>query len=204
MKIKSILKIVIFGAIVTFLNHKFIRYDSSGKIINSNSIQEPSVVVLLGTPRISKSGKINPYYAYRIEKVLELYQQGKIEKLIISGSQFNKYRENEIELMSNDLMVKGFPLSLTEIDTAHNTFQSIEQLSPEENVVLISQSFHLERAVYIASLLDLNVKGIPATGNPSKVMVIREHLSRVKLYFDFFTSQTSVRNFLTEFKILNN
>jgi len=85
----------------------------------------------------------------RLDAAFELYQMDKIQKIFVSGGT-GKNGYNEAKAMFHYLIKKGVlsknivkdPLGFTSSKTSQNAFQL---LGGDENVVAISQQFHISR-----------------------------------------------------------
>ncbi len=147
--------------------------------------------LLLGTSKYLRNGNINDYYRKRILATIELIRVGKIKYLIISGDNSRK-TYSEPEEMRSDLIAAGVESNLIWLDYAgFRTFDSMVRLREifgQKNVTVISQRFHNERALFIASR-----EGIDAIGFNAKDVSayygfrtqLREYLARVKVFADF-------------------
>lgn len=158
---------------------------------DTNKIPFNRVGLLLGTTKYTSiAGFNNPYYTYRIEAATSLLKMNKIEYIIISGDN-GKKEYNEPELMRTDLIQAGIDSSKIFLDYAgFRTLDSIVRLKEvfgQDSVTIISQKFHNERAIYIASK-----KGIMAYGFNAKDVTrkqgfktqLREKFARVKVFLD--------------------
>jgi len=190
----------VFGTIVTVslvslvINAVSVSYSSRNLIFDDcNKIPKVEFGLLLGTPKYLPNGNINHYYKSRIGAVLKLYRRGKIESVIISGSVLDKYGENEIELMRSDLIQGGIDNAhLISDENGNCTLDSIinaKKILQGERVVIVSQSFQLERALYIARREGMDVVGFSAKGKISKKLLVREFLARLKMRVDLILNR---------------
>ena len=129
---------------------------------------------------------------YRIDAAVKLFRQGKIKYLIVSGDNGRK-EYNEPETMRADLISAGVDSSKIFLDYAgFRTFDSVVRLKEifgQDAVTIISQPFHNERAIYIATGEKINAIGFNAKDVNSRVGMktqIREKLARVKVIIDFW------------------
>lgn len=148
------------------------------------------VGLLLGTSRVDKRGYNNFFYVYRIQAALALIQQKKIKYLIISGDNSRK-EYNEPEMMKTDLVNAGVDSTIIYLDYAgFRTFDSIKRAKAifgQDSVTIISQQFHNERAIYLASkegmtAIGFNAKDVGVRGLKTH---LREKLARVKVFADY-------------------
>lgn len=152
----KLISLFTLGIFLLWVNYKYISCSSNEFIYNnSGDIPKSEYVLFLGTPKYLSDGNINNYYKNRIKSVIELYLRGKVSKIIISADTLNKYKENEVELIKSDLIKKGINESSLILDKNGNrTWKSITNLKGKnnfDNIIIISQKFHLERAIYISN-----------------------------------------------------
>ncbi len=189
-----------------FLNYKYISHSSSESIYTelegNKNMPNVELALLLGTPKHLPSGRVNNYYKNRITATVELYKNNKISKILISADKNNKYQENEIDLIKLDLIKEGVLEKDLLFDyNGFRTWNSIQKLKEvidsntivndsisKQSVLIISQKFHLERAIYLAKKAGIkNCIGFAAKGGMSNQLLIREILARVKMQLDLLT-----------------
>lgn len=173
----------------SIINYQIIKRSARDAIYCiSNESPVVEFGMILGTPKYLPNGRVNNYYKSRISSVFYLYQKSKINKIIISADTLNKYQENEIELIKNDLLSKGVKnIDLICDVNGSRTWNSILEAKKwvnKDKVIIISQNFHLERALYIAKKKNLQAIGYKAKGSISNKLWIREILARVKMRID--------------------
>jgi SanA protein len=186
------LGLVVTVVVIIFICDAIIRNAAAGKLYNDAAlIPYHKTALLLGTSKFLSGGSINPYYSYRIEAAAELIRKGKAKYLVISGDN-SQVDYNEPVMMKNDLLKLGIDPSIIYLDYAgFRTFDSMVRLKEifgQDSVTVISQPFHNERAIYIASR-----EGITAIGYNAKdvnkafglQVQVREKLSRVKVFLDY-------------------
>jgi len=147
--------------------------------------------LLLGTTKYLKGGKINYFYKYRIDSAVKLFKAGKIKAIVVSGDNGTKHYD-EPTAMHDDLVARGIPSKYITLDYAgFRTLDSIvraEAIFDLKDYIIISQGFHLERAIYIAHAKNQKVLGFVAKDFKNTVwakrMEHRELLARAKAIFD--------------------
>ncbi len=84
--------------------------------------------------------------------------------LIVTGDD-GKYASNEIKGMVDYLHAQGVPDEILFVDAgAYRTFDSCEHLKQKgfSDVLLITQAFHLPRALYLCNKIGVNADGVVA------------------------------------------
>jgi SanA protein len=150
-------------------------------------------ILLLGTSKyIDPQGKRqyeNLYYKARIASVVELYKSGRVKSVLISGDRHGAY--NEPEDMKKDLVKAGISAKLISEDfDGFRTFDSIirmrQQLKGNETILIVSQYFHLERAIYLARQKGMEAEGYAAKGSMTLSMIQREFLAKPRIILDIY------------------
>jgi len=156
----------------------------------TSAIPKNKVGLLLGTSKYVSGGRINLYYQYRIDATIALYKAGKIEYVLISGDNSRK-EYSEPEEMQADLIAAGIPTEKIFLDYAgFRTYDSIvrcREVFGENNITIISQPFHNQRALFIANRKDIHAVAYNAQDVPAQYSVktgIREKFARVKMLMD--------------------
>lgn len=158
-------------------------------------IPNKPIALVLGTSKyIGKS--LNPYYSYRIEAAVELYNSHKIKGFLLSGD--NAHRSyNEPWTMKRDLLKAGIKEEEIFLDYAgFRTLDSIvraNQIFDLDDFVIVTQTFHCDRALFIAQYYEINAAclGVPSPVPTSWFNVrLRETFARTKAFIDLYIINT--------------
>ncbi len=159
------------------------------------------VGLLLGTARFQPGGGVNPFFQYRIDAAVALFEAGKIDYILASGDNLHP-SYNEPAAMQDALLQRGVPEERIYLDYAGiNTFDSIQRaryVFGQKNVTVISQRFHAARALYVAEQQEMDAVGYRARdveGTASLRMTVREYLSRTKAVLDVHLLRRRVPQF---------
>ncbi len=132
----------------------------------------------------------NLYFKYRIQAAAELWHAGKVDFLIVSGDNREKYY-NEPVTMRKALVKAGVPYDKIVCDYAGlRTLDSVvraNKIFGLSELTLVSQKFQNERAAYIAKANGITVYGYNARdveGYAARKTEDREVLARVKMWLD--------------------
>lgn len=148
------------------------------------------VGLVLGTARQLRSGAPNPHYRHRIAAAAALYHGGKVSFLLVSGD--NSRRDyDEPTMMRDDLIAAGVPADRIVRDYAgFRTLDSVvraREVFGVEEALVISQEFHVARALYLGDHRGLRLEGFAAadaTGGSALRVRTREVLARTLAVFD--------------------
>lgn len=183
------LTVVCLGCLVLVgvMNHCDRRITNAAKGRCYDRVEDIPAVqwgVLFGTGR---NRRANEYYDSRMAATIELYQAGKIQCVFISGENLHADYQ-EVDSMYQALLAIGVPPERMVCDTAgrdtYSTLLHTQELVDTACVILISQRFHNERALYYSDRM--GVKAIAYNAAPNSVWYkrfrdyTREKLARVK------------------------
>lgn len=177
-------------------NLTVIVYGNKHSVKEAVAINESQPVLILGTSKMLKSGKgENLYYRYRIDAAKDLWENNKASYFIISGDKSKTQMDvrggflyDETRDITNDLKAFGVPEDKIKVDTAgFRTLDSmvrIRGLFKVKNLIVISQQFHVQRALFLAMFYNVNGTGYYAKGSSTTAMLIRETFGKCKLVLD--------------------
>lgn len=183
-----------FGSSVTMfaliiVNYHWMSYTSKDRIFtNIAQLPKYDTIMVLGSGRIYNTDRPNYLFIGRMKATsrLALNQHGK--HIIASGADDVK-KYDEPHDMKKELIRRGVNEDMiSEDDKGSNTFNSVMSLSVNKSnkVIIISQHYHLERALYFARSLNVDAVGYAAGGFPGAtpfVFIAREYLARIKARF---------------------
>lgn len=173
-----------------------IRQSVSGKTYDSiEDLPKNRVGIILGTAKKLSNGQPNAYYTHRIEATAALFKAKKIAFILVSGDNGSIYY-NEPHTIKKDLVKKGIPAEKIVLDYAgFRTLDSMvraKYIFGLDEVTVISQKFHNERALYLAQKKGLNAIGFNAkdiSGTSGLKVKFREYFARVKVFLDLITNK---------------
>lgn len=150
------------------------------------------VALILGTSRYTHRGTTNLFFKYRIAAAADLYKEGKVKHIVVSGD--NSLKEyNEPREMRKALMALGVPEAAITLDYAgFRTLDSVvrcKKVFGQDNIIIISQRFHVQRALFIAKKYDINAVALAAQDPPEKYSFktrFREYFAKVKAVIDLY------------------
>lgn len=132
----------------------------------------------------------------RVETAADLYFIGKVEKILMSGdNRFDNY--NEPEAMRQYALSLGVPAEAIAMDYAgrrtYDTCYRARVIFGVEDALLVSQGFHLPRALFLCNTLGLEADGVEANQRRYRnrallIWNIREQLATVGAFLDVYVS----------------
>jgi vancomycin permeability regulator SanA len=127
-------------------------------------------------------------YEDRLLKGLELYQNGVVEKILVSGDN-GQHSYDELNVARKYLLDREVPAEDIFLDHAgFNTFDTMyraRNIFGVDDAVIVTQKFHLPRAIFLAEAQGLDVQGYMADRMIYRDALrnqIRESLARIKAF----------------------
>ena len=187
------LSLLILGILLglTLLANSTIVNASKKYVFNNiHDLPKTKVGLLLGTSKTLKGGGKNDFFYFRIQAAVELYKQGKIKYLLVSGDNSTKGYNEPLD-MKEELIKSGVPDSVIFLDYAgFRTFDSViraRDIFGQVEYIVISQQRHNERAVYLArrnNILAFGYNAAEVQAYKGFKTKMREYLARDKVFID--------------------
>lgn len=154
------------------------------------STQRPYVIVL-GASVFGE--KLSGALRDRMTKAIELHKAGLVRKILLSGDGTGEWY-NETAAMTRYALKKGVPLESIYVDQeGYSTTASLVRANRFFNITsayIVTQDYHLPRALWLANLFSIESEGIAANTSPNGIgPSIREIFVRFK---DFFSAPIAV------------
>ena len=179
--------VIIIIAIIVFGINLYVKISTNKQIIKENDYTELSdvdCIIILGAG--IWGDKPSPMLEDRLLEGIKLYQNSVSDKIIMSGDHGRK-EYDEVNIMKNYAIEKGIPSENIFMDHAgFSTYKSIyraKDIFEAKKVVIVTQEYHLYRALYIANQLGLEAYGVGADPRQyvgATFREIREILARDK------------------------
>ena len=188
---KKIFKILIVIAIISIILVLFINFYVVGiaknKMIKDNDyslLKDVDCILILGAG--IWGDKPSPMLQDRLDEGIKLYNEGIAPKIIMSGDH-GREEYDEVNIMKEYAIEQGVPSEDIFMDHAgFSTYESIyraKEIFDADNIVIVTQEYHLYRALYIAEKLDINAYGVnsdPRKYSGQTFRELREILARNK------------------------
>lgn len=182
--------IVCTGVIALFGIDAYVRASVSERLL---SVQEASqlkadCILVLGA-KVRYNETPSNLLEDRLQRGIELYNLGVSDRLLMSGDH-GQVNYDEVNVMKQYAIDTGIPSQSVFMDHAgFSTYESLYRARDvflARKIVIVTQEYHLYRALYIAEKLGLDAYGVPAapknySGQFNREM--REILARAKDVF---------------------
>lgn len=167
----------------------WIQFDTRDRILSrSEECPAMQVAIVFGTSHRLRNGQPNPYYLGRIDSAAHWVQEGRIQQLLLSGDN-RALNYNEPMVMWKGLRARGVPADAMTRDYAgFSTFDTLiraHKVFGLDRAVLITQKWHLPRALWIAKHVGIDAYGCVAPGELEDARVLRrEEWAQLRAIWD--------------------
>lgn len=125
----------------------------------------PERVAIVFGARVYPSGRLSAMLRDRVDTAIALYEAGKVDKLLMSGdNRFDNY--DEPGAMMAYAVAQGVPTADIQPDYAgrrtYDTCYRAKNVFQVTSAVLVTQAFHLPRALFTCNSLGLTATGVIA------------------------------------------
>jgi len=163
---KYVLIIIIITVVIGIAINLYVKLSTKKQIIKENEYEKLSdidCIIILGAG--IWGDKPSPMLEDRLLEGIKLYQNNVSNKIIMSGDHGRK-EYNEVKIMKEYAIEKGIPSENIFMDHAgFSTYDSIyraKDIFQAKKVIIVTQKYHLYRALYIANKLGLEAYGVGA------------------------------------------
>ena len=187
-----------FLAVLSILLPRIITGIHAANRIYTQQEAPPKRVAIIFGAGLRRDGTPTAMLRDRVLTGADLYFQGKVEKLLMSGdNRFESY--NEPEAMRQFALSVGVPHEAIVLDYAgrrtYDTCYRAKAIFGVESALLVTQRFHLPRAVFLCNTLGMDTLGVAAdncywNGSPF-FWDIREQFATVVAFRDLYVSNPS-------------
>lgn len=122
-----------------------------------------SVVAIVFGAGVRPDGTLTPMLADRVQAAVDLYLANRVQKLLMTGD--NSHPDyNEVTAMRRFAEERGVPADIIRLDHAgFSTYESCfraRAIFGIEEAILVTQDFHLARAIYTCRQLGVDAIGL--------------------------------------------
>ncbi len=179
------------GIISLLLLNLYIKASVTSNILSLDeamAVDGVDCILVLGAG-VWSDNRPSPMLEDRLQFGVKLYQNGTSSRLLMSGDHGRK-NYDEVNVMKQYAMAEGIPSTHIFMDHAgFSTYESLyraRDIFEADKVVIVTQKYHLYRALYIADRLGIEAYGVasdPRIYANQNNRELREVLARVKDYF---------------------
>lgn len=171
-----------------------LRY--ADRIHEVSTATEKPVAIVLGAA-VTRAGEPSDALRDRILTAVDLYKAGKVQSLFMTGDN-GAFHIDEISVMAKTAREAGVPEEAIRTDgQGYRTYESCKRAVQEFGItsaLVVTQRFHLGRALYLCNGLGMNADGVSAdrqTYVRIKYFWIRDLAASLKAFWDVHISSPS-------------
>ena len=176
-----------------FADRRMAREADAWSFADVAEVPSVETALVLGTAPIGPEGGPNRYFVYRLDTAAALWRAGKARVLLVSGNKAGESYD-EPAAMRTGLIERGVPAEVIHRDPAgYRTWDSVQRARDvygQKRLVIVSQRFHLDRALFLAREAGIEAWGLEArdVDTPYSVFTeLRRFPSALRAYYDIWT-----------------
>lgn len=159
---KSLLKILMymFSGIVLFVlaTNIWVIQSTKNRIYDESELPSNNVALVLGTSKQTTEGNPNRYFTERMSAAAQLYNEGKIKHILVSGDNrsqyYNEPRDMYLALEDLNIPEPDISLDFAGLRTLDSVVRAKEVFG-QDSITIVTQAFHCYRALFIAQKFNL-------------------------------------------------
>lgn len=180
----------LLGTAALFAVNGYVKWAVRDKIITPEEAEgfQADCILVLGAG-LQGDGSPSPMLRDRLLTGVSLFESGASDRLLMSGDH-GTAGYDEVNAMKNFAIEAGVPSECIFMDHAgFSTYESLyraRDIFRADKLIIVTQKYHLYRALYVAGKLGLDVRGVAADGEEyagQELREAREVLARGKDFF---------------------
>jgi SanA protein len=189
---KALLAIAALGVLFVAFANAYVLLSPPGESSDDpDALPHAQTAIVLGA-LVEPDGDLSRMLSDRVEGGAELWRAGKVDRILVSGDH-GEWIYDEPDAMRMALMRAGVPGRVIFTDHAgFDTWSSMvraREVFGVESAIVVTQDFHMPRALYLADAAGLEADGLIAErpegyGRKGHESFVREFGSRVKAFGD--------------------
>lgn len=181
------------GVLLSVLLYTYVYYSTRGYIFSSIETTPVTQVALVLGASVTSGGALSPVLAERADRAIALYNAKKVSKILVTGDNAT-LSHDEVDPVGKYMVGRGVRKGDIFLDHAgFDTYSSMyraRDVFEVQSLTIVSQPFHLPRAVFIARALGLTAYASPADKNGLNAYnYVREVPATVKATYDILFSR---------------
>lgn len=173
------------------LANAYVLTGARGESVDSVAEAQPAQVAIVPGALVEPDGEMSSMLADRVRQAAALWRAGKVEKILVSGDH-HTWAYDEPDTMRKALVADGVePQDVFEDHAGFDTWATMvraRSIFGVREAVVVTQGFHMPRALYLADAAGIEATGLTADlhewGFQGRKSTVREVLSRVKALAD--------------------
>ena len=161
---RIILTLSLIAILTLFLPRFIFQLYAAPRTFTVDNVPAERAAIVFGAGLL-RDGSAGPVLSDRVHTAVLLYQQGKVDKLLMSGD--NRFVEyNEPEAMRQYALERGVPDENIILDYAgrrtYDTCYRAKEIFQVQSAILVTQNFHMPRALFLCNWFGVESTGVEA------------------------------------------
>ena len=183
------------GLVVIVLPKTVTSIYSTSRVYQEQDVPAAKLAIVFGAG-LRRDGTPTAILRDRVETAADLYFSGKVEKILMSGDNRFEYY-NEPGAMRQYALSLGVPDMAIAMDYAgrrtYDTCYRAKAIFGVRDAILVTQKFHMPRALFLCNALGLSAYGVEANNNRYRrislmVWNLREQVATIGAFIDVYVS----------------
>lgn len=181
---RGLLGVVVLGALPSALALYMKWATREVRFSDPQQVPPKSVAIVFGA-QVRPNGQLSPMLAARVRQAAEAYRAGRVQKILMTGDN-SRTDYDEVTAMKSYAVELGVPANMIHLDYAgFSTYESCyraRDIFGVRDAIVITQGFHLPRAVYTCAHLGIDTVGLETDDRGAySTRTMRRHVTREML-----------------------
>lgn len=173
-----VLWIIIIGSLFTLIINMYMILSTKNRIVELDKLEDVDAILILGCKVEEDIPSL--MLARRLERGIDVYN--KIHKKIIVSGDSTREDYDEVGVMEDYLLTSiskdDLILDKDGITTYDSLLHTINKYGFKK-IVIITQRYHMYRALYLANKLGISAYGVTAADIPQKLIMVKNHIREI-------------------------
>jgi vancomycin permeability regulator SanA len=197
------LALALLAVLLVYLQaRREIMQASAGRLYaDLQSVPARKVGLVLGTSRRIANGGANQYFVNRVDSAAALYWAGKVRYLLVSGdnrhANYDEPAQMRAALLARGVAPAAIYCDYAGITTLDSVIRAREVFGLNTDLMIISQGFHNQRALYLARHQGIDAIAFNAPDvssyNGARTLA-RERAARLRAWWDVHVGDRQARH----------
>jgi SanA protein len=192
------LALICIPVLIVAVSNILVLVKGNDSVSNPEDAPHAQTAIVLGA-LVEPDGDMSKMLADRVDQAVQLWKDGKVDRVLVSGDH-GQWTYDEPTVMKNAVIRGGVrPRDVFTDHAGFNTWATMERAKKVfqvDDALVVTQGFHMPRALYLADEAGLNATGVTSDlhsyGKEGFKSDIREFVSRPKAVFDVLRDAPTV------------
>jgi len=150
--------------LLPFMWRSLLNRTYESRILDIDSTDQEPVAIVFGAA-VLRNGRLSSILRDRMDTAVQLYGKGKVQRILVSGD-ISSSGYSEPEAMADYALQRGVRPEDIQIDNGgrrtYDTCYRANKVFRVDRAIIVTQAFHLPRALYICDQLGISAVGAAA------------------------------------------